>query len=316
MNQIPIIQYLPLTRPKATKLFTKKLNNANVMVILDLEDSAQDPFNINNTDKLKIQARIGLDMISKDAGFITSCKTYIRINGINTKYFEDDMQSVIAACNNNMPLTGVFIPKVENYACIKDIVNRLSATNKKLEIVPMIETQKGMKNLPKIMENDKNKNLFSRIHYGHFDYCLNTQTWPFSDPFHNEFWVPINIVAELSLKYNKTYIHTPFPFPKKERLFWASSFYLKKLFPSLDVWLCTLNSELSLSNQPDEILPLKFVEADISTKNLLSEATKICTDFLDGRANKRSFSVSNDRFIPPHQYFAAKNYIKNLKVKL
>ena len=155
MKKIPIIQYLPLTRPKATKLFTKKLNNSNVMVILDLEDSAQDPFSNNETDKLKIQARIGLDLISKDSGFITTCKTYIRINAINTKYFEDDMQSVISSCNNNMPLTGIFVPKVENYSCIKDIDNRLSATNNKLEIIPMIETVKGMQNLPNIMENDK-----------------------------------------------------------------------------------------------------------------------------------------------------------------
>ena len=90
---------------------------------------------------------------------------------------------------------------------------------------------------------------------------------------------------------------------------------LKLLFPSLDVWICTLNSELSLLNQPDKILPLEFVELDISTKNLINEAKKICVDFHAGRANKRSFAVSSDRFIPPHQYFAAKNYLESLKVK-
>ena len=44
MNKIPIIQYLPLTRPKAVKLYVKKLNKSNVMTILDLEDSAQNIF--------------------------------------------------------------------------------------------------------------------------------------------------------------------------------------------------------------------------------------------------------------------------------
>jgi len=315
MNKIPIIQYLPLTRPKAVKLYVKKLNKSNVMTILDLEDSAQNPFSINETDKLKLMARIGLDSISKDTGFVDSCKTYVRINAVNTKYFEDDMQSVISACNNGMSITGIFVPKVENYSCIKDINNRLSATNKKLEIVPMIETVEGMQNLPNIMESDKHNNLFSRIHYGHFDYCLNAKIWPFLDPFHSEFWVIVKTVAELILRYNKTYIHTPFPFPKDERLFWASSFYLKLLFPSLDVWICTLNSELSLLNQPDKILPLEFVELDISTNNLINEAKKIYVDFHAGRANKRSFAVSSDRFIPPHQYFAAKNYLESLKVK-
>jgi len=95
MNKIPVIQYLPLTRPKATKLFTKRLNNLNIMVILDLEDSAQDPFSIENTDQLKIQARNGLDSISKDSSFKPKCKTYLRINGLNTKYFEDDIYNYL-----------------------------------------------------------------------------------------------------------------------------------------------------------------------------------------------------------------------------
>ena len=315
MNTIPIIQYLPLTRPKATERYTKTLNKSNVMVILDLEDSAQNPFDINETDQLKIQARGGLKSISKNSDFAPTCNTYIRINAINTKYFEDDIQSVITACNNNIGLTGIFVPKVESYLSIKEINNKLSKASRRLEIIPMIETVKGMENLPNILESDKKNNLFSRIHYGHFDYCLDAQIWPFTDPFHNEFWKIVKTVAKLILRYQKTYIHTPFPFPKNEQLFWASSFYLKKLFPSQDIWICTLNSELSLSSQPNEISSLDFIVPDISTKNLINEAKIICDNFLSGRANKRSFSVSNERFIPPHQYFAAKNYLKNLKTK-
>lgn len=312
MNPIPIIQYLPLTRPKATERFAKKLNKSNVMVILDLEDSAQNPFSIKETNKLKIQARCGLESISKSSTFIPSCKTYVRINSINTKYFEEDIQSVISA-SNHLDLAGIFAPKIEDYLTIKKIHNKLSEINRKIEIIPMIETIKGMRNLSNILESDKDNNLFSRIHYGHFDYCLDAQIWPFSDPFHFEFWKIIKTVAGLVLKSNKTYIHTPFPFPNNERLFWASSFYLKKLFPSLDIWISTLNSELSLSNQPDTILPLDFINYESSNKNLVNEAKIICDNFLSGRANKRSFSVYDDRFIPPHQYFAAKEFLKNIK---
>ena len=158
----------------------------------------------------------------------------------------------------------------------------------------------------------KDSNLFKRIHYGHFDYCLDAKIWPFTDPIHSDFWDIIKPIAELIQSYNKTYIHTPFPFPKDESLFWASSFYIKTLFPSLDIWICTLNSELSLSKQPSEIIPLEIVNPDVSKTYLIDEANKICADFLDGRANKRSFSVSDNRFIPPHQYFAAKNYLQSL----
>ena len=52
-----LIQYLPLTHPKATMRFMKRLNNAGVMSILDLEDSAQDPFDEAKTSELKISSR-------------------------------------------------------------------------------------------------------------------------------------------------------------------------------------------------------------------------------------------------------------------
>ena len=45
----------------------------------------------------------------------------------------------------------------------------------------------------------------------------------------------------------------------------------------------------------------------------LNEAKIIQNDFLDGRANRRSFGVSNNRFIPPHQFFGAEEYLKKIQ---
>ena len=312
MQKIPLIQYLPLTRPKAAKLFLKKLHKANVMSILDLEDSAQDPFSKSKTAVLKLNARAGLDLISKDSSINHTSKVYIRINAINSRYYKEDVDSVISAYENGMDITGVFLPKVESYLNIQDLFTRLSVLNRKIEIVPMIETEAGLNNLAEILKSDSKNNYFSRIHYGHFDYCLDAKIWPFLDPIHNDFWVVVEKIVTLVQKSNKTYIHTPFPFTKDEELFWASSFYLKNLYPSLDCWICTLNSELSLSFQPKEVIPLALSQPHFSRAFLIDEANKICKNFLDGRANKRSFSVSKDRFIPPHQYFAAKNYLENI----
>ena len=55
----PIIQYLPLTRPRACRRLLNKLNNKGVHAILDLEDSAQDPFDLEKTKTLKKEARRG-----------------------------------------------------------------------------------------------------------------------------------------------------------------------------------------------------------------------------------------------------------------
>ncbi len=313
MKKIPLIQYLPLTRPKAAKLFLKKLHKAKVMSILDLEDSAQDPFSKSKTAKLKVLARDGLELISKDTGIFYTSKVYIRINSIDSAFYNNDVNSVISAYENGMQISGVFLPKVENYSCIEDLTRKLSIVNKKVEIVAMIETVEGLNNLEEILNLDAKNEYISRVHYGHFDYCLDAKIWPFLDPIHNDFWSVVEKVVKLVQISNKTYIHTPFPFTKNEKLFWDSSFHLKNLYPMLDIWICTLNSELSLSSQPSKVTNLEISHPNFSKSFLINEANKICKNFLEGRANKRSFSVSDERFIPPHQYFAAMNYLEKIQ---
>ena len=41
--------------------------------------------------------------------------------------------------------------------------------------------------------NEKVFDLFSKVHYGHFDYCLDSELWPFQDPYHTEYW---NIITK------------------------------------------------------------------------------------------------------------------------
>ena len=309
MKKIPLIQYLPLTRPKAAKLFLKKLTKAKVMSILDLEDSAQDPFSKSRTGKLKISARHGLELISKDSNISCSSNVYIRINSSDSEFYNDDVESVISAYANGMKITGVFLPKVESYSQVENLIRKLSIVNEKVELVAMIETVEGLNNLEEMLKLDTNNNFISRVHYGHFDYCLDAKIWPFLDPIHRDFWSVVEKVVKPVLRSNKTYIHTPFPFTRNEKLFWESSFHLKNLYPFSDIWICTLNSELSLSSQPKKVSELDISSPNFSESFLINEAKKICKNFLEGRANKRSFSVSDERFIPPHQYFAAKHYL-------
>ena len=310
MNNIPLIQYLPLTRPRATARLAQALAGSGVMSILDIEDSAQDPFDIVVTRKLKEEARDGLIRISKKSGWPDSARIYVRINATNSDFFEEDVQAVVMASQNKMPITGVFLPKVETYAQVENLNSKLSAANRSLEIVPMIETVPGMKNISKILHRDQSHGFCRRVHYGHFDYCYDADIWPFPDPCHNSFWEIVIPLLQILSRYNKTYIHTPFPFPENPELFWSTSYYLSRIIPSLEVWACTLNGELSFSQAPKETIPLSCFDPDLSTDALIDEARTICEDFLDGRAKKRSFAMSRGRFIPPHQFFTAQRYLK------
>ena len=160
MKNIKLIQYLPLTHPKATLRFVKRLNNAGVMSILDLEDSAQDPFDIDKTRDLKISARKNfLELVNSRSwtGDEFVRPIYVRVNSSSTEFFEDDIQAVLDICRTGFPVTGIFLPMVESYAQIKEAqamledAKSIKTNGHGLEIVPMIETLAGMNALQSML---------------------------------------------------------------------------------------------------------------------------------------------------------------------
>ncbi len=234
-----LIQYLPLTHPKATMRFMKRLNNAGVMSILDLEDSAQDPFDEAKTSELKISSRNNFLEIAQNTSWKSEdfqLPIFVRVNDMSTSFFEEDIKTIIEISKTKFPISGIFLPKVSTYEDITKTFDLLSLADHPIEIVPMIETKVGMENLELLLTADTAKK-FTKIHYGHFDYALDADLWPFPDPNHKFFWNHISPMIELIHKFNKTYIHTPFPFPKNLDLFWASSEYLLNLFPDHQPWI-------------------------------------------------------------------------------
>jgi citrate lyase beta subunit len=320
MRDIHIIQYLPLSHPRATMRFVKRLSAAGVMCILDLEDSVQDPFDINLTIELKSNARKNFLAFVNDRtwhGNEFENPIYVRINSMSTEFFEDDIKVILEIVNAGFPISGIFLPMVESYDQItkaKDLLDGCANNSNSvgfIEVIPMIETIAGAAALANILESDQTNQKFSKVHYGHFDYCYDAKLWPFPDPDHHSFWDLVGPMVSLILEYKKTYIHTPFPFPNNQNLFWAAARHLQKLFPDQDIWACTLNTELSLSIESKNRVPLTLYNPDSSIEFKLKEAKSIHDNFMAGRANRRSFGVSNDRFIPPHQYFTAEQYLKD-----
>jgi citrate lyase beta subunit len=311
-QKFQIMQYLPLTRPRACQYFLNKLSRNGVHCALDLEDSAQDPFDLEKTKTLKKEARRGLLQISDTFEELLPTKIYIRVNSIDTEYFEEDIDAVIQSINNGMPITGIILPKVEHYKNVETVHKIFVSNNVDVEIVPIIETSNGYNNLSQVLDSDKDTNLISKVQYGHFDYCLDSNLWPFPDPNHIEFWDIIKPMIEVISNHGKVYLHTPFPFPNNSELFWSSTIYLSNLMPKLDFWATTLNHDLSLSEFPENPSDLKPSFLIKDHERLIEKARNISDSYYEGRANKRSFGVSSTRFIPPHQVFAAMKFLESI----
>jgi len=310
MNRI--MQYLPLTKARASYRILKKLDRNNVGTVLDLEDSAQDLFSVEKTAKLKEKARDGLRLISEKYDWDITSNIYVRVNPEGTPYYEDDLKLIEEVIKNKTPISGIVLPKTETYSQVESLSTRFDNAGLELEVIPLVETANGIKNLHLLLEQDVG-NRIKRVAFGLFDFCLDSKIWPFPEPNQKEFWDVVAPMAKLLEKHGKTYFHTPFPHLYNENYFWQANNFLKNLEPNLTIWYCTLNTELSLSKEKDDLSELSLEKVETNKTAILNDAECIYNQFLESKTDRRSFGVSNSKFIPPHQFIGAQRYIENNK---
>ena len=307
MRRIEIFQYLSLVRYRGLTSIFKRFNDLDISVILDLEDSAQDLFSKKNTELLKKACRKGLVYISK---IKIKPSIFLRINETKSSFFKKDIISVKESINNGMKLKGIFLPKVEDYKSISNVYELINGKKHNIKIVPIIETKKGYKNLEYILKEDKNNNIISAVHYGHFDFCLDNRIWPFSEPYHKEYWELVFPLIKLVIKYQKKFVHTPFPLIQNPYLFWSSANYILKKFKQVKLSMSLVNYDLRFIHRPKSIKSLRLKKMSNNKNYKIKFAKKIINSYLESKSQKKSFSLSNKRFIPPHQYLGAKYFLK------
>ncbi|MDB2680901.1 aldolase/citrate lyase family protein, partial [Candidatus Pelagibacter bacterium] len=266
-----------------------------------------------NTKKLKKISREGLKFLY-EKNILKNINTFIRINSQKSDFYEDDIETINQVLNKNSSIKGIFLPKVDSYDQIKDCYDQIANSNKNnTSIVPIIETKKGLDNLENILSKDTERNIIQYVHYGHYDYCLDNQFWPFPEPYHSEYWEIIENISKKIIFYKRKYIHTPFPLIENENIYWSSINHMKKKLKINEINLSLVNIDMSYINQPKEIkeAKLKKISNDDDYKKIFAE--KIVNEYLSNKSKNKSFSLSRKRFIPPHLYLGAKNFLSKTK---
>ena len=299
-----LFQYISLTRFKIIPFIMRKNQNRGSSIILDMEDSAKDLFSLSDTKMLKKICRSGLMSLSEEKINNSNIKLFIRVNDFRSSYFKKDIAAIKAFSKKNK-ISGIFLPKVSNFDVIRSTFKLL---NSKIKIVPIIETVSGLKNLRKIIEKNIKKNMIYGIHYGHWDYCLDKKVWPFPEPIHQEYWSNIKNIIDVIKDYNMKFINTPFPYINNDKIFWSSYKMLKELYKTNKISMCVVSQNKNFFNKPKKINSLRLKKISNDKNYLKSFSKKIINEYLDSRSNKKSFSLSSKRFIPPHQFIAAKKY--------
>tara|TARA_A100001035_G_C27754492_1_gene488172 strand:- start:295 stop:1233 length:939 start_codon:yes stop_codon:yes gene_type:complete len=310
MKDLNIFLYICLVRYKALNHILKKFKKHNISLILDMEDSAQDIFDHKNTIKLKKQSREGLKYLN-DKNILEGINTFVRINSESTEFYQEDISTIKKVINDKPFIKGIFLPKVEEYAQIKKCYDQISTNERnKVSIVPIIETQKGLNNIENIISKDKNNNIIEYVHYGHYDYCLDSNFWPFPEPYHISYWELIEKISKIVSFHKKKYVHTPFPLIENENIYWSSIHVMKEKLSMNEINLSLVNIDMNYIDLPEKIkkVKLKKISDDFSYKKMFAE--KIINEYLNNKSKNKSFSLSRNRFIPPHLYLAAKKFLE------
>ena len=301
-------QYLSLVRFKGLIPLLKNYSNKNVSIILDLEDSAQDLFSRKRTENLKRICQKGLIHIARKKINVKN-KIFIRINKVDTKVFDEDIKAIKASVRYGLKIEGIFVPKIDNFSQLNKVYNILKK-NCSIKLVPIIETKRGLKNLESIIKKDKNR-IISYVHYGHFDYCLDQNLWPFPEPYHREYWKIISHIVQVLKSYEYKFVQTPFPLIKNYSIYWSSVKYLKEILKVSKFGMSLVSYDEKFFIKPKKIKKLKIKSISKNNNFKIKFAKKICKEYILNKSFKKSFSLSKKRFIAPHQYLAAKQFLKS-----
>ena len=258
--------------------------------------------------------REGIVYLSKkNNDYLANLNLYVRINSSKTKYFADDIKCLKKILKKNL-IKGIFIPKITDYKTVEGVNELLKLKINNVGIIPMIENKKGLLNLNKILLDDKQNNLIIGVHYGHFDYCLSEKLWPFPEPYHKEYWNICDNIIKLCNLHGKQFIQTPFPLINNPNLFNQCIHYLKSKYNNLDFGMSLVSYNKTYFKIKRPIKNLRIKKQGNNKKFKVLFAKKIYNNYKDNKNNKKSFSLTDKWFIPPHQYIAAKYYLhKNEK---
>lgn len=157
MNMVRTWMFVP---GSSQKKMEKARDLAADVLIYDLEDAV--PFNEKDTAR---------KMVKNELHFNSKQARYIRINGINTPFFHDDLYELV-----NENIDGIILPKSESKEDIILLDRIISHFEKKkgisyepIEIVPLIESALGLHHAYEIASSTPR---VKRLAFGSMDFTL------------------------------------------------------------------------------------------------------------------------------------------------
>ena len=285
----------------------EKVHQTGAVVCFDFEDGIMNPLEVDKSATLKEEARgIFSHLYSVLYDFNKDIKTGIRVNSIKTEEFARDLITL-----KGKRFDSILIPKIEHPGDIQLILARFKEFDIQYKnLIPVIESKKGLENLENILQPHPE---IGKIAFGHCDYNLDIDAYPFFHQDSWEYWKWIHAIIDKIKNYSVQLINSPYLNTSNEDFFCSMIAYItthKKDYFCGQVTLSTRQSILCHSENP---VKKNFTEY-LENKNLFLVDKKIALALVhefEANNKQKGLSKSNNKFISLQEYLASKKLIND-----
>lgn len=301
--------------------FFNRIKECDGIACFDFEDGIKDLL-VLNTKKFKHRQRKDvINLFKQKRDELDFNHIGLRLNSLSSEDFKDDVQ-VLKALKEIKPIKCLFLSKVKNISSITECLSELSDINFK-EIIPVIECDQSFKDLDKITSIKNRK--FNRIAFGHCDYNLSCEHFPFFHHDSEKYWNWIKSMERILKDSNKGFVNSPFLQLDNNDAFCQNLNKLSKYCQDAgQVTLCFIQTKLcsdfnvnsyyinkAITKQlPDPSDGNDYVDHK-SLHNIEAYASKIVNDFEQSNESGKGFSIigKNRVLISPQEYISAKKFL-------
>jgi citrate lyase beta subunit len=302
---------------RALPRLVRRIESRGVQVVYDLEDTHWIPTDAALTTELKRRARRNLAELL-ESPFASGPSFGVKVNAFGTEEGDHDVALLASLVPRHRP-HAIILPKVESAATVEAFLRVCETAGVTCdEVVPLIETTRGVDTLDDLLQGLAAVNSRSpvrRIMFGANDYCLDSGRWPFWRQDEPEFWEMVERLAHTIEAHGFGYVHTPFAGLQASATFTSA---IQRLAAT-----CRDRFTISTLDEAQVAAALRARDGVLSTPDAPRDATlsdaealalahRVVTLFEERRRRDVGFVVDSrdGRFIPPHEYVAARRHIE------
>ncbi|MDR2010633.1 MAG: hypothetical protein LBQ22_09145 [Bacteroidales bacterium] len=286
--------------------FHRKLSEMNTISCFDFEDGVID-FKKNDTNRYKSDYRKKvIDLLIKYKTRTLKSFLSFRINEYGTNRYFDDLQTLEVI--KDVKLNSIFLSKCNSPEVLENFLKDTKDFRFD-EVIPIMESNDALTNLEEISKFKHPK--FRNISFGHNDYNLNCNIFPFIHQDNPRYWSWIQKFQKICEKEKLGFINSPYLNLNHSENF---KLLLKNMSNYFKDW-----GQITLNTQQSELCHRFSISAPVKTEernqnneiNVKEYAEKIVHLFEKYNPEGKGYTIMPDtkEFICPQEYIAAKRFL-------